>query len=255
MKRCPKCNEILGYYATSCFKCGFDFSGRRHNNPEEKMNLEIAIRSLGVLDKRDEDIARLRKQTNDRFEYAVEIITDSDDGGTDFNTLIKTLNKYSNQGWRLVNTFTNELGETSHIEGGTRYNSTIDQVVLIFERRVITSEEYISRINKGIDPFLEENEINRKVSDEINHIRATVQTEYLQHGTVVSGSGKRELILSVIESSDKNLTAQEISAALGNQYDVMEILTYLQKMIEEGSVQREGNTYIAAKEFKIDLRK
>ncbi len=72
------------------------------------------------------------------LEYAVETVIDSFSGGTNKNELQNLLNKYSKDGWRLKNIYTNELGHNSSsisIGGSTAgTNATIDQIVLIFER-------------------------------------------------------------------------------------------------------------------------
>lgn len=79
------------------------------------------------------------QELNDIYEYSVETILDKL-GATDINTLSTILNKYATSGWRLKSCFTNELGKNSlgisigNAGGGS--NSTTDQIVLIFERRI-----------------------------------------------------------------------------------------------------------------------
>ena len=78
-------------------------------------------------------------ECNDLYEYDVVTVHDSH-GRTDTNNLKKTLIRYSIQGWRLKTAFTNEIG--SHMVGGAIVgvgvgsNSTSDEVVLIFERKI-----------------------------------------------------------------------------------------------------------------------
>lgn len=78
-------------------------------------------------------------ECNDLYEYDVVTAHDSH-GRTDTNNLKKTLIRYSVQGWRLKTAFTNEIG--SNMVGGAIVgvgigsNSTSDEVVLIFERKI-----------------------------------------------------------------------------------------------------------------------
>lgn len=78
-------------------------------------------------------------ECNDLYEYDVVTVHDSH-GRTDTNSLKKTLIRYSVQGWRLKTAFTNEIG--SNMVGGAIVgvgigsNSTSDEVVLIFERKI-----------------------------------------------------------------------------------------------------------------------
>ena len=78
-------------------------------------------------------------ECNDLYEYDVVTVHDSQ-GRTDTNNLKKTLIRYSVQGWRLKTAFTNEIG--SNMVGGAIVgvgigsNSTSDEVVLIFERKI-----------------------------------------------------------------------------------------------------------------------
>lgn len=74
-------------------------------------------------------------------QYMVEVVSDSRNGHTDVSQLQTTLNKYANQGWILKSCFTNEVGHNENSIGyggfvaGT--NSTVDQIVLIFEKDVV----------------------------------------------------------------------------------------------------------------------
>lgn len=78
-------------------------------------------------------------ECNDLYEYDVVTVHDSQ-GRTDTNNLKKTLIRYSVQGWRLKTAFTNEIGSNmvgGDIVGvGIGSNSTSDEVVLIFERKI-----------------------------------------------------------------------------------------------------------------------
>lgn len=53
--------------------------------------------------------------TQNLMDYAVEVISDNKTGSTDIAKLIDVLNKRSQNGRKLVNTFTNEIGVNSHV--------------------------------------------------------------------------------------------------------------------------------------------
>ena len=88
------------------------------------------------------------------MDYAVEIINDNQNGSTNIQKLTTILKERSEKGWKLVNTFTNELGVNSHIEqsilsNNVRVNSTVDQIVMIFERPIsITDKKAREIINQ-----------------------------------------------------------------------------------------------------------
>lgn len=69
------------------------------------------------------------------YEYDVVEMIDKT-GKTDILELQRILDEHANNGWRLVNSFTNELGKNVLAIMGLGINSTVDQVILIFERRV-----------------------------------------------------------------------------------------------------------------------
>lgn len=83
-----------------------------------------------------DEISKLREELicQNIVEYAVETVYDTASGATDIQKLSSVLKRYSSEGWKLKNTFTNELGKNSVSVGGIGVNSTMDQLVLIFER-------------------------------------------------------------------------------------------------------------------------
>lgn len=116
MKTCPKCGELVGDNVDTCFNCGFVFrpaAGKRRNEDPKA-----------------------------RYEYHVEKIVDAQDGSMDVDLLQNTLDEYARQGWRLCSTITNELGKNRNTfsQSGTQLdlsinlNTTMDEVILIFER-------------------------------------------------------------------------------------------------------------------------
>ena len=81
---------------------------------------------------------------NDLYEYDVVTVTDRN-GRTNISNLKKTLMRYSVQGWRLKTAFTNEIGTnmigTAIVGVGVGSNSTSDEVVLIFERKIRSAKK------------------------------------------------------------------------------------------------------------------
>ena len=84
-------------------------------------------------------IARLKARGYDGYyEYMSLSLTDDDAGGILTSGIDRRLNDLALDGWRLVSSYTNELGRNS--TPGTAYsagsNATIDQHILILERFV-----------------------------------------------------------------------------------------------------------------------
>lgn len=89
--------------------------------------------------KNNSDIENILK-INDQYEYEVVTVTDDSTGGTNLKHLQDVLTKYSMYGWKLKTMVTNELGKNSRVVSGTAVssgvNSTIDQLILVFERKI-----------------------------------------------------------------------------------------------------------------------
>lgn len=119
---------------------------------QEEKEKKLAIENQKILEEKEErhkiselHAERAEKESeilamNAEYEYAIEVVYDKRDGGADINALNAVLTKRAVKGWRLKNVLTNELGVNKSSLGyggfsvGT--NSTMDQVVLIFERKV-----------------------------------------------------------------------------------------------------------------------
>lgn len=112
------------------------------NSDENEIMQYINFKVLEEINKLRKDLVNLNV-----VEYSVEVIQDNSCGGTNINRLSKTLREYSSNGWKLKSIFTNELGVNSVSVGGFGTNSTIDQVVLIFERPKIISDDMKKIIN------------------------------------------------------------------------------------------------------------
>ncbi len=96
---------------------------------ENELNTVLNVALLNTIKK------NINYQKSLKYEYAVEAIKDIN-GKTDLVTLKKVLDIYSNKGYRVVNIFTNEVGKNSRILGNVEFNSTADQIVIIFEKPV-----------------------------------------------------------------------------------------------------------------------
>ncbi len=70
------------------------------------------------------------------YEYKVESFRDNSSGTTDISTMSNIINRYAEKGYRVVNVFTNEIGKNTVGIGGVSTNTTIDEVVVIFERPI-----------------------------------------------------------------------------------------------------------------------
>lgn len=69
-----------------------------------------------------------------QYEYDVRTINDVG-GATNVEALSKMITQYAESGYRVKHIFVNELGKNTVSLGGMGVNSTVDQVVIIFERR------------------------------------------------------------------------------------------------------------------------
>lgn len=137
-KICPNCGQLVEKDDYVCYKCGhlFDYSSSIEYKNQEVKNQKNAAKKLAEENRKAALMAKIA--LNDLYEYIVVSVRDNSSGGTDITEIAKVLGKYSQEGWRLVNTFTNELGVNSSsvsfggISAGT--NATIDQTIMIFER-------------------------------------------------------------------------------------------------------------------------
>ena len=129
MKECPKCGELVGDHVERCFSCGCDFNALK----KEQLQREA---------ERDEQSFLI----NDLYEYDVVSIVDDSTGCLDIALLKRTLEEHGKKGWRLVNSFANEVGRISSVHGmggiSTETNATVDQIILIFERCVKRNETH-----------------------------------------------------------------------------------------------------------------
>lgn len=150
MKNCPKCGELIGDNIVKCFNCFFDMSNPETNAIVEKERLK---NERELLEKKQKEAEYNRIKTikeknerifsiNDLYEYDIETISDLQTGESNTSAIISTINMYAKNGWKLHTIYTNEIGKTSHPQafGISTVNATIDQTILIFERKVSLSE-------------------------------------------------------------------------------------------------------------------
>ena len=118
-----------------------------HNTLENSDETEIMqYINFKILD----EISKLRDEIMNEniVEYAVETFYDTSSGATDIQKLNRVLSSYSAEGWKLKCTFTNELGKNSVSVGGIGVNSTMDQLILIFERSRFWSDKKKDMLRK-----------------------------------------------------------------------------------------------------------
>ena len=135
---CPKCGKKNSDRAANCFSCGINLKA-----VEEEIRKQEELRRQRETVSRISDEARSADLTekiklNNLYEYDVVTITDKSTGAMDVVSLRKVLSEHGKMGWRLVNSFTNEIGVNSSSTSFAGYtsgtNATIDQTILIFER-------------------------------------------------------------------------------------------------------------------------
>lgn len=83
---------------------------------------------------------------SDVYEYLVLDVRDKS-GSVNIDQLTKLLNQYGQQGWHLVSAYTNEMGKNAVSIGGIGLNSTVDQNILIMERKLQSANNSTSSGN------------------------------------------------------------------------------------------------------------
>lgn len=80
------------------------------------------------------------------WEYRVVKVQDQrgwfSNGAVNAEAMVKELNHLGANGWHLVSAYTNELGKNLVSAGGIGLNSTRDEHILIFERRITDIERF-----------------------------------------------------------------------------------------------------------------
>ena len=155
---CEKCNSMWSGNDKDNMLCpdcktplvltDIDVLEWRKKTQEEKDAIKSKIKSQIlehriVLQKRDQ-MRKAQLSKNPQYEYQIVAVGDKDSGEINIKEIQRVLNQYSEEGWRLHTTFTNELGKNSSATSigafGAGTNATIDQTILIFERCIDAGE-------------------------------------------------------------------------------------------------------------------
>lgn len=139
--KCPECgNEITAEMQEMglCYECGYNL----RKAAMEKWKREEEKRQEAYKKAEQQRIVNWKAAHPDAegkyFQYKTIVIPDKAYGQVDTYAIESALNRMGYEGWRLVSTFTNEVGKNlssfgvGGISSGT--NATIDETVLIFER-------------------------------------------------------------------------------------------------------------------------
>ena len=167
MKRriCPKCYKVNDYYFNACKKCytpidkaevmdfpdskaeeEFEKNAKARMEEKAKAEAEEAARIYAEdLHEKDELRKKRIQATREKlksngdlgfYDYKVVSLSDAWGGRTDTDKLQKTLSLLGRDGWRLVCSFTNEVGKNAMSVANIGTNATVDEAILIFERYV-----------------------------------------------------------------------------------------------------------------------
>lgn len=121
-KDCPCCGSTIAIHESTCPACGFIFG----QGPKVDIRRRAAI-----FNQRYEQYDK-----NPIYEYKVESVRDSGTGVCDPERLQQVISIYASNGWRLISSFSSEIGKNAI--GGL--NATVDQTILIFERCMKAAE-------------------------------------------------------------------------------------------------------------------
>lgn len=113
---------------------------RKHQLENENHEIDDILKT-----RKDKSHLQAILDINNQYEYEVVPINDTQTGEANFTQLQIVLSKYSVLGWRLKTIISNELGKNSTIDSfnktATRYNATIDQLLLVFERKISNAKK------------------------------------------------------------------------------------------------------------------
>lgn len=70
------------------------------------------------------------------YEYAIEKIANTANGSSNLDEMLKVINRYASDGWKVHTVYSNELGKNAIGFGGLGINSTYSEDIIIFERHV-----------------------------------------------------------------------------------------------------------------------
>lgn len=149
METCPVCGTSLTeemLETGSCYGCGEELLTHKELHSavlEAQKSKSIRFREAASAKKTWEDTIK-RSNNSQYYEYRVMTVLDTKRGNTNIAELSHKLNEFGRDGWRLVTSFTNELGKDASglAIGGAAFgvNSTTDEVILIFEKAYTLSD-------------------------------------------------------------------------------------------------------------------
>lgn len=147
MKTCPGCGEILGDSVKSCFNCNYNYTLGRIVTDEER---EFEKRQQLQIQEEKEEARKIKEERrknqlskNPLYEYQTVVISDCTDGRPDVGEMQSTLDKWSDEGWRLHSIVNTEIANTiwdlinrDHIEAmlSASQMPPMNQIILVFER-------------------------------------------------------------------------------------------------------------------------
>lgn len=147
MKTCPGCGEILGDSVNSCFNCNYNYTlGRIVTSEERELEKQRQLQMQEEKEKSRKKKEQLRKtqlSKNPLFEYQTVVISDCTDGRPDAGEIQNTLDKWSDEGWRLHSIVNTEIGNTlrdllvrDRVEVMLSLSKLppMNQIIMIFER-------------------------------------------------------------------------------------------------------------------------
>ncbi|MBR4555618.1 MAG: hypothetical protein IKO27_08530 [Ruminococcus sp.] len=98
----------------------------------EELNSLLNIAVLNALNNISNQLNNINNSAT-KYTYSIERIHDSR-GATNVRHMTEVINRYAANGYRVVSIFTNELGKNVTSVGGFGVNSTVDEVIIVFEK-------------------------------------------------------------------------------------------------------------------------
>lgn len=138
---CPTCGKHSLEENKYCMFCGGLLDPHALKAQEE---LELKEKQAAeeqrkqIIEQQEEQQKQDILDMNAQYEYKVIKISDNKDGDISSDLIEMNLNIMAQSGWRLVNSFSNEIGKNAESFGfggvSVGSNATVGEVVLIFER-------------------------------------------------------------------------------------------------------------------------
>lgn len=190
---------------------------------------------------------------NDLYEYSVETLRDERTGCINVQHLQKLLDDYASKGWRLKTTLINELGKnrTSVGYGGISVgtNATVDETILIFERKIRTSSE-IEEINRKVKEeeakrIENEKRLRELEREELNSLSERVNSKMPSDELLIiyrKVPDKKNFFYRLVEDFGEPITIAECRKMFDDEIDLMEIASYFTALQNEGKLSKDEDT-------------